>query len=339
MSGQPARDRPLRTHHQSINPMKLCHVMHGRLPMPPRGWAPLENSVCDMKFWCERLGHSFAIVNIANAAGIADAVNRIQPDVVHIHSEEQFGLAANLRGRVKILGCQWPLAFQPGHEAAAQWLFAGDSRICCLSEAMRDRCLALGVAPARLFLSRNGARGDLIRHAPEPKYPDKSICAGMINRRKRQHLLMAMPFVDIVGPIRPVKAEKDRPDFDPRSANYRGEWPHARLHDALTDYASLVLPSSYEIAPTIVGEALMAGLGVVVSEAGAANLDRRLPFITVVSEEVMASPGRLAEAIRENQQVARTMRDTIRQYAMDNFEWGRIVPAYLDHLAAFLDAR
>lgn len=313
--------------------------MHGRLPMPPRGWAPLENSVCDIKFWCERLGHTFAIVNIAGAAGITDAVNRIRPDVVHIHSEEQFNLAARLPARVRILGCQWPLAFQPEHEAAAKWLFAGDSRICCLSEAMKARCLALGVAPSRLFLSRNGARGDLIRYAAQPKFPDRSICAGIINRRKRQHLLMAMPFVDIVGPIGPVKEEKDRPDFDPKSSNYRGQWPHARLHDALTEYANLVVPSSYEVAPTIVGEALMAGLGVVVSEAAAANLDRRQPFVTVVSEAAMASPDRLAEAIKMNQQVALTMRGRIRQYALDNFEWGRIVPAYLDHLTTFLESR
>lgn len=318
--------------------MKICHVMHGRLPIPPRGWAPLENSVCDLKFWCERLGHEFVIVNIAGAAGIAEAVSRVRPDVVHIHSEEQFGLAPALRARVKILGCQWPLAFQPEHEAAAKWLFAGDSRICCLSPAMKERCLALGVAPARLFLSRNGARGDLIRFAAQPKFPDRSICAGIINRRKRQHLLMPLPFVDIVGPIAPIKAEKDRPDFDRRCPHYRGEWPHARLHDALTDYASLVVTSSYEVAPIIVCEALMAGLGVVVSEAAAANLDRRQPFVTVVPEEVLAAPDRLAEAIRENQQVSRTMREAIRQYALDQFEWGRIVPVYLEHLASFLEA-
>src|SRR5262249_29855290 len=64
--------------------MKICHVAHGVMPVPPVGWGAVESLIWDYKISAERLGHAFCVVNTANPDEIVSQVTACQPDVVQV---------------------------------------------------------------------------------------------------------------------------------------------------------------------------------------------------------------------------------------------------------------
>ena len=79
----------------------------------------------------------------------------------------------------------------------------------------------------------------------------------------------------------------------------------------------------------VVLEAMAAGLGIVTTVNGSANLDVSKPFITVIPDEKLLDAEYVVSAIRRNREVALTMREEIRAYAEQTFSWSKaIVPKY-----------
>jgi hypothetical protein len=150
-----------------------------------------------------------------------------------------------------------------------------------------------------------------------------------VHKRKRQFLIEDCSFIDFAGPM------KD-PEFDYSRPNYLGEWSKEKVYSHLTEYANLVLLSSAEVAPMVTCEALMSGLGVVVSESASANLDLRQPFIDVIPEERLQDKDYVRGAIRRNQETAIARRKDIREYAVKCFDWEPLVRRYVDNLELFL---
>jgi hypothetical protein len=312
--------------------MRICHVAHGITSIPPSGWGSTETLIWDLKEGCEAAGHEFHIVNTANEAAVLAAVEKVAPDIVHVHRESYFKLVPLLKSRVRIIGSRWPRLYDPANAAEAQATLAGDAHVCCASDWIRQRCRDLGVAERRLFLLPPGVEAEAIRFAPEAYFENRALCLAAINPRKRQHLLKDIAFVDFAGPIRPGK----NPEFE-RHPNYLGEWPKTKVRQELTDYATLALLSQAETSPLAIREALMAGLGLVVSEAAAIDLDLSLPFIDVVPESRIDDRSYLETVLRKNQAAARTMRPKIRQYAIDHFGASRMISSYLGTLQSLLD--
>jgi glycosyltransferase involved in cell wall biosynthesis len=304
--------------------MKICHVAHGVMSIPPLGWGAIEALIWDYKYWTERSGHEVVIVNTKDKHEIIDTVNRIRPDVVHIHCEFFFSLVPYLNAKVHILTSHWPKLFQIGNEAAAKMYFKGNAYICCISDEIKERCREIGVAEDRLFIGRNGARSDLYHWSEQPRYPARSICLGAVSRRKRQYLLEDATCVDFIGPIQDSNLQFSS------HPNYKGPWSKAEVYEKLTEYASLVLLSEAEVAPLVTCEALMAGLGVVVSEHAAANLDRSQPFISVIPEHKVKDSEFLEATMRKNREVALGMRKEIRAYAIATFDWQILIGEYLN---------
>jgi hypothetical protein len=71
-------------------------------------------------------------------------------------------------------------------------------------------------------------------------------------------------------------------------------------------------------------EALAAGLGVVVCEYGAANLDTTKDFITVIPESKINDIQYLEAEIIKNREYSIVHRDAIIQYAL-NFDWVNVI--------------
>ena len=71
-------------------------------------------------------------------------------------------------------------------------------------------------------------------------------------------------------------------------------------------------------------EALAAGLGVVVCEYGAANLDTTQEFITVIPESKINDIQYLEEEIIKNREYSIIHRDAIIEYAF-NFDWVNVI--------------
>jgi len=107
-----------------------------------------------------------------------------------------------------------------------------------------------------------------------------------------------------------------------------GEWTKDKLYENLTDYGNLVLLSEGEADPLVVKEALIAGLGVVVSECSAANLDRSKPFITIIPNHYLNDLSYVQKAIEDNRRVSVAGRTDIREYALQQFAWNNIIDEY-----------
>jgi len=89
----------------------------------------------------------------------------------------------------------------------------------------------------------------------------------------------------------------------------------------LTKFGNLVLLSDGEAHPLVCLEALVTGLGVVISEYAHANLDATKPYITVIPEAKIGDTNYVHQKIEENRLAAVSMRKEIRQYAIDNFSY------------------
>ena len=104
---------------------------------------------------------------------------------------------------------------------------------------------------------------------------NKSVYLAKIENRKRQYVYQSIPNIDFVGNYHNSSFNRD-------NSNYLGEWNKDILYNYLSSYGNLVLLSDGEADPLVIKEALICGLGVVVSECSAANLDRNLSFIDVI---------------------------------------------------------
>jgi glycosyltransferase involved in cell wall biosynthesis len=90
----------------------------------------------------------------------------------------------------------------------------------------------------------------------------------------------------------------------------------------------MILLSSGEAHPFVCLEALAAGLGLVISEQSTANLDLSKSFITVIPDNKLDDFDYLNEKIEENRNISLKMREEIRQYCADNFDWSIIINNY-----------
>jgi len=112
------------------------------------------------------------------------------------------------------------------------------------------------------------------------------------------------------------------------SQNYLGEWDKPTLYNGLTDYANLVLLSDGEADPLVVKEALIAGLGLVISECACANLDLLLPFITVIPNNKRTDLEFVKREIIKNRIISLEHREQIREYGLKTFAWNVVIDKY-----------
>jgi glycosyltransferase involved in cell wall biosynthesis len=156
--------------------------------------------------------------------------------------------------------------------------------------------------------------------------PDRSLYLGQINHRKRQWIYQDIKSIDFVGKIMSTTP------FNP-SINYLGEWTDAYKREHFTDYASLVLLSDGENGtPLVVKEAMINGLGVVISRYAAHDLPSDLPFVTVIPDDKLDDICYIEEKIIENRQLSISMRDEIRKFAISNFSWESLVKLYVENV-------
>tara|TARA_B100000579_G_scaffold81709_1_gene63691 strand:- start:89 stop:334 length:246 start_codon:yes stop_codon:yes gene_type:complete len=77
---------------------------------------------------------------------------------------------------------------------------------------------------------------------------------------------------------------------------------------------------------------LISGLGVVVSKYAAHDLDKSLPFVTVIPDDKWNDIEYVAQELKRNRDVSVTMRKEIRQYGIDNFSWQKLVKTYVENI-------
>jgi glycosyltransferase involved in cell wall biosynthesis len=304
--------------------MKVSIVGPGIMPIPPTGWGAVEILIWDQKLALEKLGHEVDIVNTQSPVEILSQVNKFRPDFVHIQYDDFIELYPYI---------QYPCAITShfGYfEQPNKWDYYGERiakpfgriqpNVFCLSGGIKDVYAdVLKVPEKRLFVTPNGVNVDNFRATISPEFPDRSIYLAKIDYRKRQHMFQSIRSLYYAG-------NTADPRFD-TSNNYLGEWSKDTLYTHLTEYGNLVLLSDGEAHPLVCLEAFAAGLGVVVSEWAAANLDTDREFITVIAEEKINDVGFVEEMIVKNRNYCNNNREEIIEYAKE-FDWANVVDKY-----------
>ena len=294
------------------------------LPIPPKGWGAVESLIWDMKLSLNKLGHDVQILNDPDPHQMIDMINQFRPDFVHINYDDWVGLYPYI---------QFPCACTTHFAYLEQPKKMGDyaTRVFSQFAAIKPNVFGLsegindsyhnnaGIPRDRLFLNPNGVQLLDFSYKKEPEYPDRSIYLAKVDYRKRQYLFQGIESLWFAGNV-----EDGR--FD-GSNNHLGEWRRQDVGTYLTNYGNLVLLSDGEAHPLVCLEAFAAGLGVVISQWAAANLDVSKDFITVIPEDKITDLEFVDGEILRNRYYSVNNRPEIREYA-ESFAWKKVVEEY-----------
>jgi len=300
--------------------MKITLVGPGIMPIPPTGWGAVEILVWDTKNALEELGHEVQIINTKDYRQIINGINAFVPDFVHVHYDEFIPLMPYIQYPSAItshFGYLERKEMFGGYVSVAGEFQKIKPNVFCLSEGIQVVYNVMFDIPKdNTYVTPNGVNADRFRTTMEPEYPDRSIYLAKIDYRKRQHLFQSIDSLWYAGNLADNRFNTNK--------NYLGEWSKEVLHETLTEYGNLVLLSDGEAHPLVCMEALAAGLGVVVCQWGAANLDLDKEFITVIPEDKITDLGFVENAIIENREYSINNRKEILEYSK-NFEWKEVI--------------
>lgn len=321
--------------------MKIILIAPGFKPLPPQGWGAVESIVWDYytvlsKKFRDHNRHNYqvVIVNHANPIEIVrEANSHPDADVVHIMYDDYIVVVPYLTCPLIFYTSHYAYLTHPRFETQYAHYYRNIFKrvleysqkiiLMVISDQIFQKYAEHGFPPQRMSVLQNGAREDVFQYKPTaPLHPGKSIYLAKIEERKAQYLYQSISSIDFVG-------NYAGSPFDTRSPQYLGEWNKPKLYQTMTEYANLVLLSDGEADPLVVKEALMAGLGLVISSCCTANLDLSKPFIRVIPNGKIGDVEYVKGVIEENRKVSLAMRDEIRTYALSEFSWDRITDKYL----------
>ena len=300
--------------------MKISIIGPGIMPIPPIGWGAVESLIWDMRNALTVLGHEVDIVNVNDPRKIIQNVNEFRPDFVHIHYDDWVGLYNYIQYPCVCTShfgyLERPEMFG-GYSNIANAFAQIKPRVFCLSEGIKKIYQVLMDIPENnLYVSPNGVDCGAFNCVDTPDYPNASIYLAKVDYRKRQHLFQSITSLWYAGNIADERFDKTK--------NYLGEWSKKYLYENLTHYGNLVLLSDGEAHPLVCMEAFAAGLGVVVSQWGKANLDSSKEFITIIPENKIKDIDYVEEKIKENRAYSLDHREEILNYAQ-KFDWINVV--------------
>tara|TARA_Y100000287_G_scaffold85553_1_gene67976 strand:- start:185 stop:1135 length:951 start_codon:yes stop_codon:yes gene_type:complete len=300
--------------------MKITLVGPGIMPIPPTAWGAVEILVWDTKNALEELGHEVQIINTKDYRQIINGINAFVPDFVHVHYDEFIPIMPYIQYPAAItshFGYLERREMFNGYINVAKEFQRLKPVVFCLSEGIKKVYnVMFDVPKENTYVTPNGVNLDRFRRSMDPEYPDRSLYLAKIDYRKRQHLFQSIDSLWYAGNLADNRFDTDK--------NYLGEWSKDTLYEQLTDYGNLVLLSDGEAHPLVCMEALAAGLGVVVCQWGAANLDLDKEFITVIPEDKINDIDFVEDAIIKNREYSINNREEIIQYSKQ-FEWKEVL--------------
>jgi len=289
--------------------MRIALIANGWLPIPPPAWGAIEILIWDMYINFRKRGHDVLIVNTHNQEEIVKLVNNFNADVIHLDWDAYYKLMPLMNANCKII---------TGHNhelprLGDQTFYNGNYTIFTLSNEIKEKYIKTGCDHTKLLVMPNGVDGNLFNFMANCLYTNKSAYVGSINARKNQYKYTSIKNLFFIGRIECQRFQKNE--------RYLGEWTKQTLYMFLTTFATLVLLSSSDCHSLAVAEGLMCGLGVVVSEAASANLDRSKPWITVIPDNKLDDLEYVENAIIENRKNSIINRSNIRKHALETLSW------------------
>jgi glycosyltransferase involved in cell wall biosynthesis len=308
--------------------MKISFIGPGFLKIPPSSHGAVELIIWEYKNSFEKLGWDVQIVNEINKEKTIELVNHFNPDFVHIHLDHLFFYENFLN--CKKIGLT-------NHDGYAEFYNLRPSNYTdeikkgttnfkgyhlCLSDRLRNFYINhFKTQENKTFVLPNGVNINNFYFSKNCYYKS-SICLGKIDdtdRKNQIYLSSLKNDIKFVGPVENVQFNHE---------NYIGIWEKSILYKNLTKFANLILLSKGEAAPLVCIEALSAGLGLVITEKSAANLDTSLPFIEIIPEKYLYDIDYVSNVINKNIEISIKLREDIRKYAVENFCWDKLTRRY-----------
>ena len=308
--------------------MKISIIGPGYTQIPPVGWGAVEILIWDMSQALKELGHEVQIINTTNPNEMIHNMCQFSPDFVLIEYDDYVVLCPYIQYPCAVtshFGYIEQLHKDGGYKQRVFDQFASiKPNVFGLSDGIIDvyRNLA-GIPEEKLFVTPNGVNLDTFRKTLNPQHGDRSVYLAKVDHRKSQWLFQNIESLYFAGNIDPSSQGR----FDETSKNYLGEWSKKKLHHELTEYGNLVLLSDGEAHPLVCMEALSAGLGVVVTEWGKANLDLDKDYITVIPESRIEDIDYIERSIIENREISLQNRKDILEYS-EHFDWKKVISEY-----------
>jgi hypothetical protein len=307
--------------------MNIAFIGPGIMPIPPTGWGAVEMLIWDYATVLGELGHTGAIVNTPDRSQIIRELKDEKFDIVHLHYDVFHDIIPQILDTISgklIVSSHYPYInysdmwrndnYGP---IAESYIKNTDFHIFSSSQKDIDTFVNLGAVSEHCWLSRLGVLPDSYQFDDNASY-DRTLSFSQICDRKRQYLIQDFDGVDFVGRLEYGK-------FSNRK-NYKGEMLREKLNTEITKYSNFTLLSSVEnTTPLAVKEALICGLGVVVSEEVSVELDTSLNFIDVIPEDKIEDISYIKDVLEKNKEYSVKNRNEIREYGIKTFSLSNIL--------------
>ena len=323
--------------------MKFCLVGPGIMPIPPDGWGALERQMWDRACVLGEMDHEGDIINTPDMNEIVKECLEGDYDVIHVHYDMFYPVVDYLYGKVKcpiLFSSHYPYIDQPewhrkdGYWQVAEWMENNKEKYYNFAVSPKDvrYYKENGWSEDRLYWLMEGTNDPEFTYDETCTYNDKSIYLGKISPRKKQDRYQTIDGIDFVG-----KYESGT-GFVKNNPNYKGEWGREKLCKDLTKYANMVLLSDGENGTSLaIKEALVCGLGVVISRHSASELDKDKKFITIIPDDKLGDLSYIDEKIKENREYSCAHREEIREYGMDTFSLTTLIEKYVVNVQRILN--
>tara|TARA_B100001093_G_scaffold10713_1_gene9971 strand:- start:2109 stop:3062 length:954 start_codon:yes stop_codon:yes gene_type:complete len=299
--------------------MKIALIGPGIMKIPPEKWGAVEMMIWDYAIILKDLGHRVQIINTPDKDTIKFEVEYGKFDVVHLHYDVFADILKDLVPHCKLLiaSTHYPYINTPamwgrdGYGEHFQHLRENDNfKLFLSSQKDINTYTEFGGNPDNIWMSKLGVRCDPYEFNEYAQY-DKTLCFSQVCDRKRQYILEDLVDIDIFG-------RRESGKF--RGKHYLGELPRDLLNKNITNYSNFILLSEIEnTTPLVVKEALICGLGLVVSETVAVELDLNKTFIDVIPEDKIKDIEYIQKVVDVNKRMSRQIRKEIRRYGIDTF--------------------
>ena len=318
--------------------MKIALVGPGIIEIPPKGWGAVESLIWDYATELGELGHEGSIINTPDRGQILRDLVKEEYDFIHVHYDVFYDIMDYIHTacpNAKLaISSHYPYIDQPdrhpydGYDKIYKWLINNDKYYnFCISYKDYETYKKDNAPLDKLLVCPNGAQHRDYTFRLDTKKPNKTLYLGKIEPRKRQYVYQSIPDIEFVGHY------TNTTSFDRNSNSYLGEWTHQNKLQHVTDYGNMLLLSDGENGtPLVIKEALISGLGVVVSKYAAHDLDKSLPFVTVIPDDKWNDIEYVQTELIKNREISITMRKEIRQYGVDNFSWQNLVKTYVENI-------
>lgn len=320
--------------------MNIAFIGPGIMPIPPDGWGAVEMLIWDYATILGDLGHTGVIINTPNREEILDELSQNDFDIVHLHYDVFHDIIPQIlkvtKGKL-IVSSHYPYI-----NDSKMWIYDNYKQIInsytknnnfvIFASSKNDikTFIEYGATSENCWLNRIGINHLSYDFEPQQTY-DRTLSFSQICDRKRQYLIQNFDNIDFIGRLENGKFSNLK--------NYKGEYKRDKLNSEITKYSNFVLLSSVEnTTPLVVKEALTCGLGVVVSESVAVELDETQEFVDVIPENKIEDLEYLKSIIEKNKIYSVENREKIREYGINTFSLGCIIQnEYIPKLKTLLN--